>query len=178
MCCEGKLKLRSHNTSYCLIEMFTCGYLHVEQELLTLPVPLSSPRLLVGIVLFYLVFYVIFCILLCVLLSFFVLSLYCLSFSSIDSFWLPLWYLLITPLVSSDYLFGIFWLLLWYLLITPLVSSDYSFSIFWLLIWFLLITSLVSSNYSFGIFKPLLLMGFNFLKYRNHHLHHFCVLYN
>jgi hypothetical protein len=39
------------------------------------------------------------------------------------------WYLLITPLVSFDYPFGIFWLLLgifwlplWYHLITPLVS--------------------------------------------------------
>jgi hypothetical protein len=30
-------------------------------------------------------------------------------------------------LVSSGYLFGIFWLPLWYLLVTPLVSSDYSF---------------------------------------------------
>jgi hypothetical protein len=36
-----------------------------------------------------------------------------------------LWYLLITPLVYSDYPFGIFWLPLWYLLITPLVYSDY-----------------------------------------------------
>jgi hypothetical protein len=58
---------------------------------------------------------------------------------------------------ASDYLFGIFWLLLWYLLITSLVSSDYFFDIFWLLLWYLLITSLVSSNYFFGIFKHFLL---------------------
>jgi hypothetical protein len=67
-------------------------------------------------------------------------------------FWLPLWYLLITPLVSSDYPFGIFWLPLWYLLITPLVSSDYSFGIFWLPLWYLLITPLLSSDYPFVIF--------------------------
>ena len=74
-------------------------------------------------------------------------------------FWLPLWYLLITPLVSSDYPFGIFWLPLWYLLlplwyllITPLVSSDYPFGIFLLPLWYLLITPLVSSDYPFGIF--------------------------
>jgi hypothetical protein len=59
-------------------------------------------------------------------------------------FWIPLWYLLIT--VSSDYPFGIFWLPLWYLLNTPLVSSDYG--IFWLPLWYLLITPLVSSNLS------------------------------
>ena len=53
---------------------------------------------------------------------------FCLS--SIYGFWLPLWYLLITSLVSSDYLFGIFWLPLWYLLITSLVSSGYLFGIF------------------------------------------------
>ena len=41
-----------------------------------------------------------------------------------DIFWLPLWYLLITSLISSDYPFGIFWLPPWYLLITPLVSSN------------------------------------------------------
>jgi hypothetical protein len=71
-------------------------------------------------------------------------------------FWLPLWYLLITLLVFSNYPFGIFWLPLWYLLITPLVSSDYLFDIFWLPLWYLLITPLVSSDYPFGIFKPFL----------------------
>ena len=49
---------------------------------------------------------------------------FCLS--SIYSFLLLLWYLLITPVVSSDYSCGIFWLLLWYLLITPVVSSNIS----------------------------------------------------
>jgi hypothetical protein len=34
----------------------------------------------------------------------------------IYGFWSPLWYLLITPLVSSDHPFGIFWSPLWYLL--------------------------------------------------------------
>ena len=68
--------------------------------------------------------------------------------------------LLITPLVSSDYPFGIFWLPLWYLLITPLISSDYPFGIFWLPLWYLLITPLVSSDYPFGIFW-LLHMGIN-----------------
>jgi hypothetical protein len=81
-----------------------------------------------------------------VLLYFFFCSLHCLSF------WLPLWYLLITTMVSSDYHFGIFWLPLWYLLITTLVSSDYHYGIFWLPLWYLLITTLVSSDYHFGIF--------------------------
>jgi hypothetical protein len=82
-------------------------------------------------------------------------------------FWLCLWYLLITPLISSDYTFwyllittlvsfdhsiGIFRSLLWYLLITPLISSDCTFGIFWLHPWYLLITHLVSSDYPFGIF--------------------------
>ena len=42
--------------------------------------------------------------------------LYCLPFFDLR--------LLITPLISSDYPFGIFWLPPWYLLITPLVSSN------------------------------------------------------
>ena len=41
-------------------------------------------------------------------------------------FWLPLFYILITPLLSSDYPFFTFWLPLCYLLITPLVSSNFS----------------------------------------------------
>jgi hypothetical protein len=60
---------------------------------------------------------------------------------------LSLWYLLIIPMVSSDYPYGIFWLSLWYLLIIPLVSFDYPFGIFWLSLWYLLITPLVSSNF-------------------------------
>jgi hypothetical protein len=43
---------------------------------------------------------------------------------------LPLWYLLVTPVVSSDYSCGIFWLPLWYLLITPVVSSGYPCGVF------------------------------------------------
>ena len=74
------------------------------------------------------VFYVVFCRSLFVLLSFFFWSLCCLSFDI---------RLLITPLVSSDYPFGIFWWPLWYLLMTPLVSSDDPFGIFWLLFWYL-----------------------------------------
>jgi hypothetical protein len=66
-------------------------------------------------------------------------------------FWLPLWYLLITTLASSDYHFGIVWLPLWHLLITTLASSDYHFGIFWLPLWHLLITTLASSDYHFGI---------------------------
>jgi hypothetical protein len=54
---------------------------------------------------------------------------------SICIFWIPLWNLLITPLVSSDDPFGIFWLPLCYLMITHLSSSDYPFGIFWLSIW-------------------------------------------
>jgi hypothetical protein len=100
------------------------------------------------------------------------LSFYCLSF--FDSwllitplvssdypfgiFWLPIWYLLITPLVSSDYPFRILWLPLSYILITPLVSSDYAFGIFWLPLWYLLIMPLVSSNYSYSIFPSVFLL--------------------
>jgi hypothetical protein len=31
---------------------------------------------------------------------------------------------LLSSVVSSEYLYGIFWLPLWYLLVTPVVSSD------------------------------------------------------
>jgi hypothetical protein len=56
--------------------------------------------------------------------SFFIWPFVCSS--SICGFWLPLWYLLITSLISSDYLFDIFWLPLWYLLITSLISSSFT----------------------------------------------------
>jgi hypothetical protein len=99
-----------------------------------------------------------FCISLCVLFGNCIVCL-----SSIYGFWLPLWYLLITSVVSSDYLCGIFWLPLWYLLITSVVSSDYLCGIFWYLcgifwlpLWYLLITSMVSSDYLCGIFWLLL----------------------
>jgi hypothetical protein len=55
-----------------------------------------------------------------------------------------------------NYHFDIFWLPLWYLLITTLVSSDYHLGIFWLPLWYLLITTLISSDYHLGIFKPFL----------------------
>ena len=71
---------------------------------------------------------------------------------SIYGFWISLCYLLNTPLVSSEYPFGIFWISLWNLLNTPLVSSEYPFVIFWIPLWYLLNTPLVSSEYPFGIF--------------------------
>jgi hypothetical protein len=52
-------------------------------------------------------------------------------------FWFPLWYLLVTPVVSSGDSCGIFLLPLWYLLVTPVVSSGYSCVIFWLPLWYL-----------------------------------------
>ena len=76
-------------------------------------------------------------------------------------------YILITPLFSSHYPFGIFlspfwhlliypfgiiWFPLWYILITHLVYSDFLFGIFWFPLWHLLITHLVYSDYSFSIF--------------------------
>ena len=103
---------------------------HVEQKLLTLPQHPSSPSFFCGVrVDRSLVFGVVLCISLFSLLSFFCWPLHCLSVVNLR---LP-----ITPLVSSDYPFGIFWLPLWYLLITPLVSSDYSIGIFWLPLWYL-----------------------------------------
>jgi hypothetical protein len=59
--------------------------------------------------------------------------------SSLGTFWLPLWYLLIT---------------LWYLLLTHLVHCAYLFVTFWLPLWYHLLTPLVHSHYifvSFGI---------------------------
>ena len=60
---------------------------------------------------------------------FFVWSLYCLSIFDL--------LLMITSLVSYDYLFGILWLPLWYIMITSLVSYDYLFGILWLPLWYL-----------------------------------------
>ena len=57
----------------------------------------------------------------------------------------PLWYLMLTSLVSPVYIIGIVLLPHWYRLITPLVSSDYPFGIFWLPIRYLLIIPLISS---------------------------------
>jgi hypothetical protein len=58
-----------------------------------------------------------------------------------------MWYLLITPVVSSGFPCAIVWPPMWYLLITPVVSSDYPCGIFWLPLWYLLITPVVSSDY-------------------------------
>ena len=104
--------------------------------------------------------------------------------SSIDAFWLPLWYLLaivssvLLRFMPSDYLFGVFWPLyrLSYfdlcLLITPLVSFGHcivcpsSIDAFWLPLWYLLaiVSSVVlqsmSSDYPFVIFWPLYRLSF------------------
>jgi hypothetical protein len=120
-------------------------------------------------------------------------SLYCLSFSlrlvittlvsvdhgivcpSINSLWLPLWYLLTIalsalPFTASDYLFGIFWPLhsLSFhlrLVITTLVTFDCcivcpSIYGFWLPLWYLLTVVLsvlpfTACDYHFGNFWPL-----------------------
>ena len=93
-------------------------------------VPGFTPRLLVGVrVALSLVFYVIFCKSLFVLISLFSLDIV-LSV-------LILFELLITPLVSSDYL--------------PLVSSDYP--------------PLVSSDYPFGTFKLVLPYPLSYASY-------------
>ena len=101
------------------------------------------------------------------------------SSTSIDAFWLPLWYLLtivssvLLRFMPSDYPFGIFWPLyrLSYfdlcLLITPLVSISHCIVCptliyaFWLSIRYLLaivssvLLRLMPSDYPFGIFSPL-----------------------
>ena len=119
----------------------------LEQQLLTLPENLSSRPVCYGSFLYN--------VLSTFLLSFLTIVLSVLRFTASDYtfgiFWLHLWYLLITPLVSCEYTFGILWLHLWYLLITPLVSSDYTFGIFWLHRWYLVSTPLVSCEYTFGI---------------------------
>ena len=78
--------------------------------------------------------------------------------SSIDAFWLPLWYLLaivssvVLQCMSSDYPFVIFWPLYrlsffdWCLLITPLYLLTIVLSV---LLWFM------PSDYPFGMFWPL-----------------------
>ena len=110
--------------------------------------------------------------------------------SSINGFWLPLWYLLAIMLsvllrfTDSDYPFGIFWPLccLFFfdlrILITPLVSFGYyvvcSSSIygFWLPLWYLLAIMLsvllrfTDSDYPFGIFWPLCCLFFFDLRIR------------
>ena len=104
------------------------------------------------------------------------LSIFCLS--SIDGFWLPLWYIqayllsVCRRLKASDYQFGIFKpfyclsVVDWRLLITTLIYSSLSIvclsSIegFWLLLWYIqafllsVCRRLKASDYHFGIFKP------------------------
>jgi len=78
---------------------------------------------------------------------------HCFSFCSLYFLSFYHWYLLNTPLVSSEYPIGIFWIPHWYLVNTPLVSSEYPIDIFWILHWYLLNTSLISSEYPIGIFN-------------------------
>jgi hypothetical protein len=67
-------------------------------------------------------------------------------------FWLTLYWLLITALLTSDYRFTDFWLplywpliTLYWLPITALLTSDYRFTDFWLPLYWLLITALLTS---------------------------------
>ena len=104
------------------------------------------------------------------------LSIVCLS--SIEGFWLPLWYIeaflmsVCRPLQASDYHFGIFKpfyclsVVDWRLLITTVVNSSLSIvclsSIegFWLPLWYIqafllsVCHRIKASDYHFGIFKP------------------------
>ena len=104
------------------------------------------------------------------------LSIVCLS--SIEGFWLPLWYIqafllsVCRPLKASDYYFGIFKpfyclsVVHWRLLITTLVYSSLStvwlssIEGFWLPLWYIqafllsVCRRLKASDYHFGIFKP------------------------
>ena len=124
---------------------------------------LSSPRVFSGVrVSRSLVFCVMLCGSLFALLSILYCPLYCLSFFNLLFLITPLLFsdypfgifrLLINPLVSSDYPFVIFWLPLCYLLITPLLSSD-----LWLPLCYLLITPcyLLTSDYPFVTFRLLI----------------------
>jgi hypothetical protein len=100
---------------------------------------------------------------------------------SVDSFWLPLWYLLtialsILQLTASDYLFGLFWPLHCLsfhlrLVLTSFVSFDHCIvcpSIYglWLPLWYLLTIALsvlqfTACDYLFGIFWPLYCLSFH-----------------
>ena len=104
------------------------------------------------------------------------LSIVCLS--SIEGFWLPLWYIqafllsVCRPLKASDYYFAIFnpfyclSVVDWWLLVTTLVYSSLpivclsSIEGFWLPLWYIqafllsVCRRLKASDYHFGIFKP------------------------
>jgi hypothetical protein len=147
----------------------------LDQELPTLLEQMSSPLFSVRFVLFNLKFSV-YCF--CRSLSFWTFSFdYCIVWSLIYVFRLPLWYLLVIVLsvlwyMSSGYHFGIFWSLycLFFdlrLLIIPLVSFGHCIVcsliyVFWLpLLYHLVIVLSVlwftSSDYHYGIFQILLL---------------------
>jgi hypothetical protein len=101
---------------------------------------------------------------------------------AIDSFWLPMWYLLaivlsVLRLTASDYPFGIVWPLCclsfcdWQLPITHLVSFGHCvvcpsvIDSFWLPIWYivaivLFVLWLTVSGYPFGILCPLCCLSF------------------
>ena len=105
-------------------------------------------------------------------------SLFIVCLSSIEGFWLPLWYIqafllsVCRPLKAFDYHFGIFKsyycmsVVYWRLLITTLVYSSLSIvclsSIegFWLPLWYIqafllsVCRRIKASDYHFGIFKP------------------------
>jgi hypothetical protein len=134
-CCPSLVKLSFHRCDKT-----------VEQELLTLPQPLSSPPVLSGV-------HVTRSLVLCVCfvdrcLSFFFWSLCCLFFFNIR--------ILITPLVSSNFGHCVvcssiyrFWLPLWYLQTLAIVLS--------------VLLQYTDSDYPFGIFKlwPLCCLFFN-----------------
>ena len=153
--------------------------LYVEQRLLTLKEHLSSSQLFKGIRGARSFVFCVHSVLFTIVCPFVLFRSFRSVFLRFTDFWLPLWYLLITSLVSSDYPFGIFWLPLWYLLYYP-------FGIFWLPLWYLLITPLVSSDYPFGIFK--LFIIYIYVNILNHifmhklsifiYLHSFVLVFN
>jgi hypothetical protein len=57
----------------------------------------------------------------------------------IGTFCLPLWYLLLTPLLPYIYPF-------WYILVTLLFPSGYLFATFWFSLWYLLLTTSVHAH--------------------------------
>ena len=151
----------------------------MDQELPTLLEQMSSPLFSVRFVLSNLKFSV-YCF--CRPLSFWTFSFdYCIVWSLIYIFRLPLWYLLIIALsvlwfTSYDYPFGIFWSLrcLFFdlsLPITTLVSFGHCIVcsliyVFWLPLWYLLVIVLsvlwfTSSDYPFGIFWSLYCLFFD-----------------
>ena len=122
-CCHNQVPSFPH---YWLITRFVTRVTQwvplVKQELLTFPKHLRSPPSFLWDSSYSILFSVYCFVIIACLSSPFFWPLYCLPFFKS--------WLLITPLVASDYPFSIFWLPLWWLLITPLVASDYPFGIF------------------------------------------------